>query len=98
MPTEITKTDPVAEKISDYEIKITRTITTTSVEPKSLVFTRTGLNKQRADILDQRNGQIADITAKRDAELAEVDAYLSEADKLGIVEEEITEGDTIEVK
>lgn len=84
MPTTTQTTLPVSTKISETEIKITQTATTTIIEDKVLNFTKEGLTKQREDIISQRDAQIAELQALKTKELAEVDVYLAECAKLGI--------------
>jgi hypothetical protein len=84
MATETTKTAPVSAKITDTQFSITQTFTTTSVEDKVLTFTKDNLVEQRANIVKQRDAQIAELQALKAAELADIDAYLAEAEKLGI--------------
>jgi len=94
MATTIEETKPVIEKISDTELRISRTRTTTSVEEQSIIsnYTKDFLLKQIEQINAQRDGfkasleaQLADNEAKRSAEIAECELLLAECDKAGIM-------------
>jgi len=66
----------IITKKDDNTIKVVRTM------PVHFEFTPEYLKQQREAILKQKAEQIA----QRDQEIADIDAYLAECEKLGVVE------------
>ena len=84
MTTTIRASAPIAEKVDDTRFRITQTRTTTNVEDVVSVYTIDELTEQRANIVAQRDAQIAELQKLKTEELAKVDAFLAQAEKLGI--------------
>lgn len=84
MTTTIRASAPIAEKVDDTRFRITQTRTTTNVENVVSVYTINELTEQRANIVAQRDAQIAELQKLKTEELAKVDAFLAQAEKLGI--------------
>lgn len=92
--------EPVSEKISDKEIKISRTVTTTTVKNKENIFNVdfvrsqiNSINKQRDMRKESLEKQLEENEKERIAEIEECELILAECEKAGI---EIPEAETSE--